>query len=177
VGAVQPAGSVEYASAVAELDAFVVHWLGKTPAGQRITLRERLYVAAAALAINAFTLTGPLLEKLLLAPGLALAAFLICPSLHRRFAIARMRRTHRTGKNVGVLGWHRLSLLDAELREESEAGSQNTRYDVIFKVDETETHAFIYTTVAQAYIVPKGAVSAGDLQSFLEELKRRVDAA
>ena len=177
MGAVQPAGSVEYASAVAELDAFVVHWLRKTPAGQRITRRERLYVAAAALAINAFTLTGPLLEKLLLAPGLALGAFLVYPIVHRRFAIAGMRRTHRTGKNVGVLGLAPPFSSGCRTAGGKRGRVSNTRYDAIFKVDETETHAFIYTTVAQAYIVPKCAVSVGDLQSFLEELKRRVDPA
>ncbi len=93
------------------------------------------------------------------------------PVVHLSSVAAQARAYSLEGKNKGVVGWHRLSLSETSLCEESEAGSVQTWYQAVERVAETDTHVYIYLNSTGAYVVRRTAVTKGDLAAFLGELK------
>jgi hypothetical protein len=90
-----------------------------------------------------------------------------------RSTLAQTRRLYAEDRNKGTLGRHRLSLTDDALREESEAGSSETRFDAIERIVETPSHVLIYVDALHAHVIPRSEVAAGDLGAFLAALRSR----
>ena len=87
-----------------------------------------------------------------------------------RGALRTARRLYAEGRNVGTLGWHRLSITENGLRTESEAGLGELRFEGVERIAEGETFAFVYVSAVMALVIPKQRIARGDLQVFLREL-------
>jgi hypothetical protein len=81
------------------------------------------------------------------------------------------RKAHTGAKNKGTLGWHDLEITETGLRETSEAGAQDVRFDGIEKIAESESHVFIYIGAVLAHVVPKAAVTEGNVATFVSRLR------
>ncbi len=68
---------------------------------------------------------------------------------------ANTERTYREGKNLGLLGPHRVTI-DAEWLIEATAERETrTKWRAVERVDETPTHWFVYESSFSAVVVPK----------------------
>lgn len=65
-------------------------------------------------------------------------------------------------------------MTDAVLRDESSTGSTETHFAGIVKIAETPSHVFVYLNSLSAHVIPRSAVSSGDLASFVDALRARV---
>jgi hypothetical protein len=106
-------------------------------------------------------------------PGVG--AFLLYPSLARRFALSKARKLFSDPiASKGAVGWQRVSLEADGFRQENAVGSATVRYDSVASISETSDHAFVYFSEAVAVVIPRRAVTSGDLASLLRELAARV---
>lgn len=170
--------AIEYANAVADLEALSVHYMKHSGVLRQLVRISRICIAGTALSVALVAMKLDLDAEVLVPVMIgAIAGVILYPRLYHRSARAQARRTYSTGKNKTVLGWHRLRLLDDELGEESEGGSRTIRYEAIESVAETESHVFIYVTTVSAHVIPKNAVSAGTLGSFVTSLRERIERA
>jgi YcxB-like protein len=87
------------------------------------------------------------------------------------------KQMYKAGKNKALLGWHRLQIAGDGLRAEYESGSSESRFDVIERIAETGSHAYVYVSAISAYVIPKTAITYGNLPEFLENLRRRITAS
>jgi hypothetical protein len=78
------------------------------------------------------------------------------------------------GKNRDIIGWHRLTLDKDGLFEESEGGSQYTKYSCLERIVETDTFVYLYLNAIQAHVIPRAHLSAGDLTAFLNALREHL---
>ena len=105
------------------------------------------------------------------------AAGILAALLYRPFLISEIpkivRRQHAAGGR-GAVGWHQLTLDQLALLEESETGSQTTKYSALHRLAETQDHVFLYISPTQAHIIPRKKVTLGDVQRFLSELRDRI---
>src|SRR5215813_10210894 len=64
-----------------------------------------------------------------------IAGTLLFPKLFLKLcvmgALKTARRLYAEGRNVGTLGWHRLSITEKSLREESEAGVGEIQFEAV----------------------------------------------
>ena len=70
------------------------------------------------------------------------------------------------GRNVGTLGWHRLSITENGLRTESEAGLGELRFEGVERIAEAETFAFVYVSAVMALVIPKQRIARGRSPGF-----------
>jgi hypothetical protein len=168
---------IEYANNVDDFVALSVDHLSTKPA-KRAVRSAGIWVGAC-LALG-FVIAvgwkrGPFM--IALGPALGIASFFLYRPLARRHALSATRKLYsNAAMSKGVVGWHRLSLEADGLHEQSEAGGMTTRYDVISGISESATHVFVYITAAGAHVIPRNAVTVGDLASFMTALAARMDA-
>lgn len=170
--------AIEYANSLADLEAYSLYHLKRSPVGRR-SLRMSAIIVGAIILLGSLILSFPNLDvaALLLSTIGAVAGALVYPSICARAARTQTRRHYSSGRNMTVFGWHRLTLLDDELREENEGGSRSVRYEALEGVAETESHVFVFVTTVSAYVIPKNAVSSGALDSFVARLRERIEGA
>ncbi len=76
------------------------------------------------------------------------------------------------GKNTGILGNHIFSFTEEGIVDKTEFSE--TKYSLIEKVVESETHIFIYVSAVMAYIIPIRIFgSADEKNNFLNILNNR----
>ena len=91
------------------------------------------------------------------------------------WSVVRNARTrYSEGKNIGLSGWHRLSLREDASYEESEGGSDLRLFKAIERIEQNKSHVYIYTSALTAFVVPKAKVARGDLATFVGELRARI---
>jgi hypothetical protein len=114
-----------------------------------------------------------------LALGVVLSIFsaLVYQPIMIRTARQNARRIYAEGKNRTLLGWHRLTLEEDGLREESEGGSQYTKYSSLERLAETDALVYVFTDAVQAHVIPRDRLSSGDLAAFLNALRERMPKA
>lgn len=170
--------AIEYALSVADCEALAVYYVKRSPDGRRSVRRGAVLWGGILLLIcllDSFPDVGT--ATLLPAMIIALACALAYPHVLARLVRRQARRRYSSGRNKTVLGWHRLMLLDRELREENEGGASSIRYDAIESVAETESHVFVHVTTVSAHVIPKSAVPSGALGSFVASLRERMERA
>lgn len=168
--------AIEYNISIADVETFSLYSLMRSPLAKRNLRAGQISFAFMMLVMFSF-MTVPTLgaEGLVVPMLLAVAAAVLHPVFYAYSIRAMVRRNYSVGKNRTVLGRHRLKLLESELREESEASSHSIRYDAIERVDESDSHVFIYVTVVSAHVLPKNAVSSGEVASFVASLRERME--
>jgi hypothetical protein len=177
--------TIEYATAVGDIVAFNQFHMRVSPTGKRTLVR--LAVSAGVLTflgsvgliavLNAFVFAKQPIGLVITLPcalvGAAVVAARARGMLDRSVARS-VTRMLAEGQNKSLLGWHRLALGERAVRSESEVSSSEVSYGALERVDETPAHVFVYTGATSAFVVPKAAVSAGELGPFVEELRRRI---
>ena len=88
----------------------------------------------------------------------------------------KVRRLYSAGKNRAALGVQRLSIDEDGLRSESEVSSSTISFKGIEKIESSPTHTFIYLSALSAMIIPKDAVTEGDYEDFLAQLRVKWEA-
>ena len=170
--------AIEYKTVIGDVEALALHHLKHSP-----SVRRNARIGGGFSGFLMFVVLAVSLSEGLGRAALAVALLGgVCGAvghqwLLRRLTRAHVRRTYSTGKNKGVFGWHRLALLEHELREESDAGSVCTRYEAIESLVETDSHIIVYLNAVMAHIVPKKGVSSGELGPFVESLRGRMARA
>jgi hypothetical protein len=169
--------AIEYATSVADLEAFILHYMKHSPLARRSIRISAVCLGVIIIGVLILLPIGSSTEVLVLTIVGAVGIPLIFAKFYPHVAAVWARSIYSTGNHKTILGWHRLTLLDHELREESEASSHTIRYDAIDSVAETESHVFIYLTAASGHVIPKNAVSSGSLGSFVTSLRERIERA
>ena len=163
---------IEYENSYDDLLAFTRFHMVTSPAGKRTRLLVGSMAAVVVLAFGiSFSLAAQVPWMIPLFALLSLGAAAGSRRALLRSVGKSAERLYRDGKNVGMTGWHRLTITERELHEESAGGSQVTKPEAIEKVMETEDHVYIYVSAVSAHVIPRDRVSAGDLPSFLTALK------
>ena len=140
-----------------DIHAFDTHYAATSKAPQRarravrlvLTLLLALLLCALGAWIRAplpFWLTG----------GLILAAWWkIYPYRVAALVRANTERTYREGKNLGLVGPHRVTIDSEWLTEATEERESRTRWRAVERVAETPGHVFVYVSGFSAVVVPR----------------------
>jgi hypothetical protein len=168
--------SVEYETTLDDLVGFSVFHLQTSHAGKTTlllgTLRAGLVGFFLGLVVAIATRNVTFVA---VAAGLSIVGALIYQPILGRTTRQNARRIYADGKNRSIIGWHRLTLEDDSLREESEGGSQYTKYSTIERIVETDAFVYVYISAVQAHVVPRTRLSSGDLTAFLSTLRERLE--
>jgi len=179
------AGANEIMKAVFELtpDDLVALTVGHT--SRSPTIRRQRYgcLIAAVVLLSALpglillTTDDPLLKTakdiwpLLLGP--VLFVLFVIPYMRWR-AAAITRRMLAEGQNSGYYGPCSLSIEPDGLRETKSTGESVRTWSAVEKVLVTDTHAFIYTSAVEAFVLPRRAFHSADaFQEFVNEVSER----
>ena len=103
--------------------------------------------------------------------GLSILSVFIYQPIVIRTARRNARRIIADGKNKGTIGWHRLTLEENGLREESEAGSRYTTYFSLERIAEADELVYVYLSAIDAHVLPRNRISSGDLTAFVSALR------
>ncbi len=126
----------------------------------------------------AATLFIPLPEEELIRPVVVAfavvwgAAFLILvfvvgPALMDR----HVRGVYKEGANKGTIGQHEIEIDENGLVERTEVNEARWTWGGIERIEESDTHAFIYVSSVMAHIIPKQSVFAGDPGTFIAKAR------
>ena len=105
--------------------------------------------------------------------ALAVVYLLFYGRLNRWWYVRHNRRIH-SGPDGPRLGPVKLELVGEHLLVEGAEGSSRLQLSAIRRVDESESHYFIYLGPVAAVVLPK---SAAGVEAFLEELRSARGAA
>lgn len=87
---------------------------------------------------------------------------------YRRFPSAIDRTTRRMfGNDQSLFGPHELEIEDEWLVERTDINASRQAWRGIQKIVETDDYVFIYLSAATAHVIPKAAVTSGDLPAFM----------
>jgi hypothetical protein len=170
---------LEYVNRIEDVAAFTDHNLRTSRASRRALRTGTLSIGLGALVLAfviSVTAGKPLGHAVVMGVFVGAGAGAGWRLTVVRSTLAQTRRLYAEGRNKGTLGRHRLSLTDSTLREESEAGSSETRFDAIERIAETPSHVFVYVGAVHAHVIPRSEVPAGDLDAFLAALSSRSPA-
>ena len=96
------------------------------------------------------------------------------PFMQRRSIARSSRKLYGEGSNKGFVCRHDLELTDEFLVEKSDGGMSSRKISDLEKVVTDQTYTYIYVGSLSAHVVPHERVSEGNLQAFVEELRRRL---
>ena len=74
------------------------------------------------------------------------------PKILKRLIEKKVSQMLEEGKTTGIVGIHNLSVSEDGIIDKTEFSE--TKYDLIEKIVESETHIFIYVSAVMAYIIP-----------------------
>jgi hypothetical protein len=157
-----------------DLPALADDLTSRSPTARRL-LRRGSFVAFFTMALTAllcWLLTGePVIAGGVILIGVILAALM--PARLKKNQRRVTAAVYREGRNRALFLPTTLGIDRDSLTWHSDAGSGNLKYEYLERVRHTETHLFIYTTIRNAYIVPRDGVISGDFDSFAWEIERR----
>jgi hypothetical protein len=96
------------------------------------------------------------------------------PARARRIYRKQALAMYREGQNPMFEGPHVLRLDEASLVTTTPAAEARIALTSVQRIANTPDYLFIYVGAIQAFIVPRGRVSRGDLNAFAEQLQQRV---
>jgi hypothetical protein len=105
---------------------------------------------------------------------LSIFSALVYQPIMIRTARQNARRIYAECRNRTLIGWHRLTLEEEGIREESEGGSHYTKYSSLERLAETDAFVYVFTDAVQAHVIPRDRLSSGDLTAFLSALRERL---
>lgn len=90
--------------------------------------------------------------------------------LKRDFRVSpkKIQKIYGGDTNKGVLCQHQIELVDDGLIESTSLGEQKTTYSGIEKIDQTDTHGFIFIGTMNAHTIPRDGVIEGDFDEFMK---------
>jgi len=114
-----------------------------------------------------------------LAAGAAAAAVVAfrMPRAYARASERQVRKLYAGRVNEGVFGAYELELTADSLVKRTSVSESSTRLAALGPVRVTADYAFIYATPVTAFVIPRHAVTAGDFDRFVDEVKQRVCTA
>lgn len=108
-------------------------------------------------------------RPILLACSVAIAG-LLTGLFHYRLGVARNRaveRQYQQGANRAVFGPQEVAIDADSVTFRTELCESRLLWRGVREIVETESHAFLFTSPAQAHIIPKHSVIAGDPEPFI----------
>ncbi|MEI7884098.1 MAG: YcxB family protein [Clostridia bacterium] len=92
------------------------------------------------------------------------------PKYYKKILYRRINKMVDCGKIPGVIGWHKLSVIDGVIIDQTSVSE--TKYATVHKLEQTEKHLFIYVSSIMAYIIPQAAFkSEEEKQDFISLVK------
>lgn len=88
----------------------------------------------------------------------------------------KVRRLYSEGRNRAALGPHRLSIDEDGITSETEVSSSTVSFKGIEKIETSPTHTFIYMSAISAMVIPKDAVTEGNYENFVAQLRTKWEA-
>ncbi|MFD6176716.1 MULTISPECIES: YcxB family protein [unclassified Isoptericola] len=167
---------IDFPMTTADYLAFNVHVI-RTSAVLRSQQTRQRAVAAAATALILLTLIGVLGDDWV-GGGVAAAigavgVWCTLPWANRRHAVRTLRRL-AAHDGLGITGDARLTLDDAGLHETLGGMSTTVPWTGVERIEETDSHVFVFIGPHAALTVPKSATHAAQA---LDEIRRRALAA
>jgi len=167
--------AIEYETTVDDLVEFNVLYLRSSPVGRALRTKGRIYLGLIGITFGALLaiVTG---QWFYVAAGAAMGivSALFFGPIQLQSARANARRIYSAVGNHGVIGWHRLTLDEGFLREESDSGSESTKYASVERVVETPEYVHVHVGALRAHVIARARVRAGDLPAFLKALRERM---
>lgn len=169
---------IRYSLEIGDIMQFARFHFRKSPAARRMFLLQLilwpLFVFFAGYMIG--TASDPLTRAI---PAVAGALFVAAtiPWVHSRSITRQVRKMYEEGPTVGLFGVHTLAIEEDGLRESSEGGEQFARWPAIYRVVESDTHAFIYLSPVLAHVIPRASLDPPLLAAFLDEVRKRAVAS
>jgi hypothetical protein len=99
------------------------------------------------------------------------------PRTMRKQARKQMIKLFNEGKNASARGVHRLEATPGGLAASSDVSESLTRWDVIERLDENDTHAFFSFGGGLGAAVPRGSVTAGNFDALMAQVRRYMHEA
>lgn len=95
------------------------------------------------------------------------------PKRLKKRTLAKTKKMIEEGDNTGILGMHKLTLNDEEIIHIEPESEQKIKWKGIKKLEESDTHYFLYNTAISAIIIPKQKVR-DDIEKLDKILKSNV---
>lgn len=167
--------TIEYELDRSDLEAFFAHTAGHTPYLVKRDRRMRWIWAAVFGAIALlYARLSPAFA--LVFAGLAVIFLAFYPRLNR-WRFVRHNRRLNAGPDGPRLGHTKLELCPGELAVETPEGSARLALSAIRRIDESESHFFIYMGPISAVILPKSAAQGGAAGAFVQSIRNAQSAA
>jgi len=168
---------LEFRLEESDLLAFSEHHIDQSPAS-RETRRRQTYGYAVL-----FALFG--LIFLFFGEGALAIAFLVLGPLWIAYWPWRLRQirrkqilaAYREGNNPALENTVVLGIADDGLTCVSPTSQSRTAFRALQRIAETPEHVFVYLGPLQAHVIPRRRVIRGDVDKFVQELRRRVDVS
>lgn len=110
-------------------------------------------------------LEGSWLEALVVASLGSAVFWFVWPPTWSWFLTRNVRRLARAG-GLGVPGRCRLWIDEDGVHDQTPTGSSSVAWSGVVRLDETDTHAFIYVGPVQAYVIPR-RIGEPAVQAFI----------
>lgn len=79
-----------------------------------------------------------------------------------------VKNSFHEGANIGTVGKQKLEINDDGLCNTSDSGCQTTFWHAVERIEQTNTHGFIYTASNAAHIFPKEKIIVGNFDEFMQ---------
>ncbi len=109
--------------------------------------------------------------------GIITASVFACvyPGIYRWSAKRNVLKLYGEGKNVGVLGEHILEVTNTEIIDKADSAESKSKISRMERIESTPDYVFIYMGAVIAHIIPRNSILEGDVDAFLEEVKKRFE--
>ena len=95
------------------------------------------------------------------------------PKRMDKTALAKTKKIIEEGDNTGILGMHKITLNDEEIIHVEPESERKIKWKGIKKLEENDTHYFLYNTAISAIIIPKQKV-LNDIEKLDKKLKSNI---
>ncbi len=166
--------AVEFDLSVDDFVAYNLRFMQTSDIGRRQLRTFRLLSSLLVLLIS-FVMVGFVFGHLVggavYALVVAIALWFAAPRLwfaHLKWTIRRMA----AGDGIGTTGWHRLTVDDAGITEETAQGQSFIAWPGVKRIDQAEQAAYVFFAPVQAFIIPK-RIGESRFTEFVQVIKDR----
>lgn len=92
----------------------------------------------------------------------------LAPLTFRKHVRKTLEKSMSEGRNKGAVGQQQLELRDDGIYNTNSAGTQSTYWNAVERIEQTETHGFIYISSMSAHVIPALKVKEGDFDAFMQ---------
>lgn len=93
------------------------------------------------------------------------------PIQHKRRYLKNMIKTYQQEEHKQFFGNHLLTVNESGLIDQIDDGVNQTSWDKLEHVEETESHLFIFVKSSLAYCIPRDQLSGSQYEDFIYKLK------